>query len=107
MPSNTSEYFPRPAIRFIISTLSSAIASVQKAEGILTSYGPHGLRTNLPHDLVVFQRTPGDINAVIIPVGSGHVFVDVCVHACHLEGVLLADEIRPQLVCTVKWRKAG
>ena len=45
-------------------------------------------RTYLPDHLVVLEHPPGYINAVIVPVGPGHVLVDICVHAsnawrCH------------------------
>lgn len=37
--------------------------------------------TDLAHDLVVFQNAPGDVDAVVVPVGARHVLVDVGVDA--------------------------
>jgi len=32
---------------------------------------------NLSHDFVVFQDAPGDVDRVVVPVGAGHVRVDI------------------------------
>jgi hypothetical protein len=40
-------------------------------------------RTNLSHYFVVFQCTPGYVDAVIVPVGPGHISVDISIYPCH------------------------
>lgn len=46
-------------------------------------------RTDLPHDLIVLQDAPRNIDAVIIPVGPGHVSVDVRIDTRHPGGGLV------------------
>lgn len=41
-------------------------------------------RTNLAHNFVVLQNAPGDVDAVIVPVGPRHGLVDICIDATHL-----------------------
>lgn len=40
-------------------------------------------RTYLSDDLVVFKDSPGDVDAVVIPVCTRHVLVDIGVDASH------------------------
>lgn len=41
------------------------------------------LCTYLANDLVILQHAPGDVDAVVIPVGSRHVLVYIGVDTCH------------------------
>ena len=40
----------------------------------------HGSRTYFPHHLVVFQHAPRNVDAIVVPIGPGHVLVDIRVH---------------------------
>lgn len=42
--------------------------------------------TDLPDHLVILQNTPGDVHTVIVPVGPGHMFVDIGIDARHVDG---------------------
>ena len=42
--------------------------------------------TNLANHLVVLQDTPGNVHTVIVPVGPGHVLVDIGIDARHGDG---------------------
>lgn len=39
--------------------------------------------TNLPHDFVVLQHAPGDVDTVIVPIRPWHMLVDICVDSRH------------------------
>lgn len=41
------------------------------------------LHTDLANDLIVLQYAPGDVDAVVVPVGARHMLIDVCIHASH------------------------
>lgn len=41
--------------------------------------------TYLANDLVILKDTPGDVNAVIVPVRPGHMLVDIGIDTRHLE----------------------
>lgn len=68
MPSKTSEYLPRPAICVRLQCLARDQC---------------GNPTNFAHDLVVLQHAPGDVDAVVVPVRTRHLGVDIGVDARH------------------------
>lgn len=39
--------------------------------------------TDLPNDLVVLDNSPTNVDAVVVPVGPGHVVVDIGVDSGH------------------------
>lgn len=41
--------------------------------------------TDLANNLIVFEASPLDLNAVIIPVGPGHMGIDVGIYSRHFE----------------------
>ena len=41
------------------------------------------LHTDLANDLIVLKHAPGDVDAVIVPIGPWHVLVDIGVDARH------------------------
>ena len=45
--------------------------------------------TYLAHYFVVLQNAPTDIDAVIVPVRSRHLLVDICVYSCHVQSFAL------------------
>ena len=57
-------------------------ASQEKAA---TVQAPH---TDLAHYLVVLQNAPGYVDAVIVPIRSGHLLVDIGIDARHAAGGL-------------------
>lgn len=74
---------------------------------VCSGEGSNESLTNLSNDLVIFQNAPGDVDAVIVPVRPWHMRVYIGIHARHLVGDLLDGEMRPQLGCSVKLRRAG
>lgn len=47
--------------------------------------------TDLANHLVILQNTPGDVHTVIVPVGPGHMFVNIGIDARHVDGGWQAD----------------
>lgn len=86
MPSNTSEYLPRPA----------RPVSPLLARGNCPP-------TYLAHDLVVVEHAPGYVDAVVVPVRPRHLLVDVGVDARHWEDSAAALEAGP-VVCGCRLR---
>ena len=50
--------------------------------------------TDFAYDLVVLKDAPGDIHAVVVPVGTRHLLVDICVDARHFAAGLLGKAQR-------------
>ena len=53
-----------------------------------------GKHAYLPHDLVVLQNAPGDVDAIVIPICPGHIGVDVRIDACHAGSLACIIEIQ-------------
>ena len=85
MPSKTSEYFPRPSAQDQLQFLHRSVYLRSIFCGLVccsvNSFG--SIRTYLTHHLVVLQHSPGDVYAVIVPICSWHLLVDVGVDSRH------------------------
>lgn len=44
------------------------------------------IRTYFAHHFIVLKHSPGDIDAIIIPVGPRHMLVDIGIDARHVGG---------------------
>jgi hypothetical protein len=112
MPSNTSEYLPRPAQE---SGQQKEWLAFGEIDGIgRRSARSKGRQTNLPYNLVVLENAPAcdrlacigeqiagtdsgragerprsdqerrtNVNTVIVPVTTGHVLIDIGVDSSH------------------------
>lgn len=84
MPSKTSEYLPLPGAKCQFACADVVWGEQKKRKAHSASRGlEHVRRTYLSDDFVILQHAPGDVDAVIVPIGPGHVLIDISVDASH------------------------